>query len=477
LVDTVTVPAHGSVTYQATGTVPCPCDASQIENRACVQAVQEPVQEPVCFEDIDRIEPFGADLSVALTGPALVRRGDVADYEVKIHNAGPCTARNVQLEFPPPVGFTPILVPGPIDPIPAGEDDVVTARFKVNEDAACATVPANVHVTSPCDHNGSNDSSSVGTLVKCPPPIPVITKTDGLATAPPGATLTYTIKVTNPDTTESLPVLVTDLFPPELLEAAWCREPDCVPFLPGNLKDPTDLPAGGSTVYRAQGVVSCEFSGILSNTATASTLGDPAIQTSATDETLIVPDPGLTGCCAGIDGVFVEGQTIIYTFVLWNGGPATQGDNLGHEFEDVLPPGLMLLDVTATCGNLPCGTATMSGNTATWDGALAVGENVIIWVKAKINGGTDGTTICNQGTFHFDADGDGTNESSGVTDDPFLPGAADPCCIRVSSEIPALSVAGIAALVLLLCAGALWRLRTPTFSRSWGRRRLRGGPR
>ena len=457
LTDSVSIPAHGSVTYRATGTVPCPCNPAQIENQACVQALG---QAPVCATDVDRIEPIGADLSVALTGPAVVSRGGEADYQVDIHNAGPCTATGVRLEFPPPDGLDFKPGPGlcgtgfpcPIDPIPAGEDVVVTARFKVNEDAACATVPANVHVTSPCDHNGSNDSSSVSTRVACLE----IAKTDGLATAPPGATLAYTITVTNPDTAESLPVRVMDAFPKELLEPTWCQGADCVPFLPGDLMVQTDLPAGGSTVYRAQGVVSCLFSGTLANTAKASTLGLPAIQASATDETEIVPDPGVTGCCAGIEGVFVEGQMITYTFVLWNGGPEIQNDNPGPEFEDVLPPGLMFFSVGATRGI----AMEQPANTARWDGVLFPGENVIIRVTAKINGGTAGTTICNQGTFYFDADGNGTNESIGLTDDPFLPGTADPCCIDIAIGIPALSDAGVAALVLLLCAGALWQLRT-----------------
>lgn len=475
LADSVSIPAHGSVTYQATGTVPCPCDPTRIENRACVQA---PGQAPICGTDVDRIEPVGADLSVILTGPDVVGRGSEADYQVKIHNAGPCTARDVQLEFPTPAGFVFNSASDPCgngfpcqidEPILTGEDFVVTARFKVNEDAACATVPANVHVTSPCDHNGSNDSSSVSSRVECLE----ITKTDGLATAPPGATLAYTITVTNPDTAESLPVLVMDAFPKELLEPTWCQGADCVPFLPGDLAVQTDLPAGGSTVYRAQGVVSCLFSGILANTATASTIGEPAIQVSATDETLIVPDPGVTGCCEGIEGVFVEGQMIAYTFVLWNGGPEIQNDNPGPEFENVLPPELMLLDVTASRG----AATVQPANTARWDGVLFPGENVIIRVKAKINGGTAGTTICNQGTFYFDADGNGTNESIGLTDDPFLPGPADPCCIDIAIGIPALSSVGSVALVLLLCAGALWQLRTPTFSRSWGRRRPRAAPR
>jgi hypothetical protein len=40
-----------------------------------------------------------------------------------------------------------------------------------------------------------------------------------------------------------------------------------------------------------------------------------------------------------------------------------------------------------------------------------------VTVTATVNSGTQGTTICNQGTFAFDADLNGTNESTGTTDD------------------------------------------------------------
>src|SRR6185295_18565610 len=335
LIDTIAVPAQGSVTYRATGTVPC---LSRIENRACVEASGRPM---VCATDVDRVEPIEADLSVALTGPDVVSRGDVANYQVTIHNAGPCSATDVQLEFPRPGGFgsgnlhSSLLdpcgnhFPCPIGTILTGADVAVAASFDVAEDAPCGTVLASARVKSLHDPISNNDSKSVTTRVVCPLEI---TKTDGRETAPPGAPLVYTITVTNPDAAESLPVRVTDAFPAEIQPVTWCRGSDCLPFLHGDLTDQANLPAGGSLVYRAQGRVSCLFSGALANTATVSTLGLPAIQASATDETLIVPDPGLTACCAGIDGVFLEGQTITYTFVLWNGGPLIQNDNPGPEF-------------------------------------------------------------------------------------------------------------------------------------------------
>jgi IPTL-CTERM motif len=94
-----------------------------------------------------------------------------------------------------------------------------------------------------------------------------------------------------------------------------------------------------------------------------------------------------------------------------------------------------------------------------------VGGTVTITINANIDAGTAGMTLCNQATIHYDADGDGINESIGFSDDPDELGPADPCCIHVIHVIipgiPALSGDGLAALALLL-AGlglAIMRLR------------------
>jgi hypothetical protein len=142
--------------------------------------------------------------------------------------------------------------------------------------------------------------------------------------------------------------------------------------------------------------------------------------------------------------------------VLNNSGTFTQQDNPGDEFVDVLPAGLVLTGATATAG-----TTTTGGNTVHWNGAIAAGGSVTITITATVQTGTAGTAISNQGTIHFDADGNQTNESTVSTDDPAVGGASDPTIFRVPTvaEIPTLSGLGLAALALLLAAGAFVALR------------------
>jgi hypothetical protein len=75
-----------------------------------------------------------------------------------------------------------------------------------------------------------------------------------------------------------------------------------------------------------------------------------------------------------------------------------------------------------------------------------------------------GTTITNQGTISYDADGNGTNEASNTTDDPATTGGGNPTGFAVLapaalSDIPALDGLGLAALAALLAALGLVVMR------------------
>jgi IPTL-CTERM motif len=89
---------------------------------------------------------------------------------------------------------------------------------------------------------------------------------------------------------------------------------------------------------------------------------------------------------------------------------------------------------------------------------------VTVTIQARIDASAGGQTITNQGTVNFDADGNGTNESSAPTDDPVLPGAADATSFQALSiaDIPTLGEVGLAMLVALLAGVALIRLRRRT---------------
>ncbi len=290
------------------------------------------------------------------------------------------------------------------------------------------------------------------------PPLDLsITKTDGQEKAAPGDRLIYTIVARNKGDRPVTAAPFTDVFEPALEQVQWCcgSEPTCVPLQTGALPATLDLPAESTQTCVLAGCVSPLFTGIQSNTATL-TLPPPDIDptpadNTATDLTRIVPPPGVTALCAGFNGFGVEGETITFTFVLWNGGSA-QVDAPGPEFEDALPAGLTLVSASADSG-----TVTTGANTVSWDGPIPAGGRVIIMVTAVIDPGTIGTTLCNRVTVSFDSDGDGIHDTSGgLSGSP-----CRSCCVEVLPvpPIPALSGPGLAALVLLLAALAVLRLR------------------
>jgi len=124
-----------------------------------------------------------------------------------------------------------------------------------------------------------------------------------------------------------------------------------------------------------------------------------------------------------VSGTFAPGSLINYTVTLSNSNTSTQLDNPGNEFTDLLPSGLTLVSGSATSGTALAITVT---NTVTWNGSIPAGGSVTITIAATINNIPDGTTISNQGSISYDADGNGTNESTRLTDDPSIGGASDP---------------------------------------------------
>ena len=450
----------------------CYAGPNPIVNIATVKADQ-----PDCFgDDTDTdtetttvIDRKVANLAIEKSGPSCVDPGNRISYTLKVTNLGPDCACEVTLSDPVPAALGSPTIPAgctltpaneircAIGTLCAAESRTLPLGFNVSPAAAAGSKIVNqatVTAGGTADPDASNNAAMAMTTVGCCGLS--ITKTDGLDAAMPGQTLFYTITVSNSGT--NLPAAtVTDHFPAALTKVRWCRdigEFPCTPNQAGDLQDTIPLPAGGSATYRVQGSVALNFTGTLANTASVSA---PGCAGAAATDTTEIGFTGVKAFCTSIEGNFTPGGMITYTFVLLNGGPAAQADNPGDEFTDTLPATLTLTGASADSG-----TAETAGNMATWNGSIPVGGVVTITVTATIDPLTPiGTTICNQAAIAFDADGDGTNESNGLSDDPGQPGSADPCCFLVLSptEIPALSPAGLAALALLLAGLAVLRLR------------------
>jgi uncharacterized repeat protein (TIGR01451 family) len=120
-------------------------------------------------------------------------------------------------------------------------------------------------------------------------------------------------------------------------------------------------------------------------------------------------------------GSFVQGTNVTYTIVMTNNMAVTQSDNPGNEFRDPMPSGLMFVSADASSGTAHYLTTI---DTVAWDGSIPAGGSVTLTIVATINPAATGM-ISNQGQTFFDADGNGSNESSRFSDDPSTATAAD----------------------------------------------------
>jgi uncharacterized repeat protein (TIGR01451 family) len=215
---------------------------------------------------------------------------------------------------------------------------------------------------------------------------------------------------------------------------------------------------GGTTISN-QGSISFDSDGNNTNDASAVT-DDPGTVAANDPTTFAVAAAPVVTATKTESGTPAEGHNITYTVVLTNSGGAAQPDNPGNEFTDVLPSSLTLVSATATAGTA---VATVGTNTVTWNGTIPAGGSVTITITATVKLGTAGQTISNQGSFTFDSNADGTNDTPGVTDDPGTGATGDPTSVVVAAapvvEVPTLSEWGLALLCLALTGAALLLLR------------------
>jgi uncharacterized repeat protein (TIGR01451 family)/fimbrial isopeptide formation D2 family protein len=488
--DTVNLPAGGSVTYTAS----CAISASAtgtLSNTATVSSstISDSNAANNSATDTDTLTPQ-ADLAITKTdGVTTATPGGSVTYTITASNAGPSNATTGEgttvLDNVPSgcsaVAWTCVgagggtcsasgsgLINDTVS-LPVGGSVTYTSVCSIAAGATgTLTNTATVSTTITDPASGNNSATDSDTLAASADL--AITKTDGVSTATPGGSVTYTITASNAGPSNATGATVADTFPASLTCTWTCVGAGggtCTASGSGNINGTVNLPSGGSVTYTASCTVSAAATGTLSNTATVTApagVTDPAPgNNSATDsDTLTAPPGAKLSATKTASGTRTPGSTLTYTVVLTNNGSGTQGDNPGNELTDVLPAGLTLVGATATSGTA---TATVATRTVTWNGSLAAGASVTITITATIDANVaPGTTLTNQATFAYDSDGNGTNEASGMTDDPAQAGAADPTSFQVAAgtpppQVPTLDGIGLTVLALLLALGGAWALR------------------
>ena len=294
-----------------------------------------------------------------------------------------------------------------------------------------------------------------------------VTVTAGPPTVNVGGTINYTVTLTNNGDDPAYNLITTVSFSPVTVNAFSNVTPNRV-FNSGvwNL---ASLDVGASATLQFS-IAAPNIAGPLTlNVTTVSTkslhvtkvtkAADPNTGDNSASAVVTVLSPAAIGTrTKTVSGTFQEGGVVTYTVTISNTSTFDQQDNPGDELTDILPAGLTLLSATASSGTA---VADVPNRTVHWNGTITAGGSVTIIITVQIDNGTAGTTLTNQGMIFFDANGDGTNESTALTDDPGQGGADDPTSFVVAAvaEIPTLSTVGLALLALLLVGGALLALR------------------
>jgi uncharacterized repeat protein (TIGR01451 family) len=210
---------------------------------------------------------------------------------------------------------------------------------------------------------GTTSTGDLSTAV-VPAPSLSVTKTDGVTNTYQGASLTYTVVVTN-NGTYTVTGTVTDTIPAGLTGAAWTCSASAGSSCAagsgsGNISTSATLAAGGTATYMITATVTAS-SGTIANTATValpSWLTDamPANNSATdTDNVVVAADLSITKAASG---TFAVGYNASYTLTAKNSGPQSATGTI--TVSDTLPSGLTYVSATGTgwvCSN-SSGTVT-----------------------------------------------------------------------------------------------------------------------
>ena len=407
--DTVNLPAGASVTYTAT----CAISAAAVgtlSNTATVTIAGDPNAANNSATDTDTLTPQ-ANLGITKTdGVTTATAGGSVTYTVTASNAGPSNApgSTVADTFPASLtctwtcagaggGTCTAAGSGNINDavnLPSGGSVTYTASCTISAAATgtlanTATVVAPGGVTDPAPGNNSaTDSDTLAASADLS-----ITKTDGVTTATPGGSVTYTITASNAGPSNAPGATVADTFPASLTCTWTCVGAGggtCTASGSGNINNTVNLPSGGSVTYTASCTISAAASGTLSNTATVTAPGgvtDPTPgNNAATDSDTLAASADLS--ITKTDGVntATAGGSVTYTITASNAGPSNAP---GSTVADIFPASLTC---TWTCAGAGGGTCTAAGSGNINDAAnLPSGGSVIYTASCAISIAATGT--------------------------------------------------------------------------------------
>jgi uncharacterized repeat protein (TIGR01451 family) len=415
--------------------------------------------------------PPTADISVAKSGPASAGPDTDVTFTITVVNAGPDAATNVTLTDTLPGGMTFVSVSqgsGPamscVTPAVGSSGTITcsaatflagaTASFTlighVPPGTSSGTVFMNVAAVSASsvDPNDENDSASSSLSLSA---VDVAATKSGPGTVNAGATVAYTITISNAGPDNAQDVVLTDGLPPGTTFVSLTQEngptASCV------------TPSAG-----AGGTVTCAFNTLTAgasaqftltlNVGSAVTIVNTAVvATSSFDVnasnnnssvTTAVAQSANVGVAKSGPAVVTEGQPVTYVLTVTNAGPSGA---TSVTLTDTVPAGMTFVSVQQTSGpTFACSTpavgagGTISCSTALLPAGSAATLSVVLQLTAPVENGASVSNTAN--VTAATPDPNAANNASTVTS----------TTAQAPVAIPLLSPSALALLALTLAA-------------------------
>ncbi|MBN1762984.1 MAG: DUF11 domain-containing protein [Methanomicrobia archaeon] len=412
--------------------------------------------------------------------PDPVEAGNNLTYTVCYANFGTLNATNTTITDVLPQGVT--FVSASFEPnetaddnhtlvwhvgdLPPNERHNITINVSVNIPHPGGIVSNYVNITADGKPEG-NDTEETRVISE---PVLEFVKRDSPDPVRTGNLLTYTIYVNNTGTANATNVTVTDLFcdpnlsfvtatpmPDDAANTTWTN----VSIAPGESWQITITVAVNGSLANGDIVYNC----------VNMTSDQTVIPELWQDTRVVAPEIFDPKIAVDQNGPPLEpGDAICYTAWINNTGDADSTDNPGNEFVDLIPentvykPGSLQINDVNESDDISDGVGYDAANTTIiWNGNITAGGTIkirfCVIVDPDVPVGT--TVISNQGTVYYDSNGDGTNDAQKPTDDPVTAPSPDPTELQlsISAPVPIMTPIGMVALVGLLSAVAVLRLR------------------